>query len=294
MDKIKQDQLDQLDTILKQDDENKQTILHLSIANNHLEIIEMLFRDYNSNLKDLREGSNGDLPIHSAARLGSIEILRLLQQYDAVSFKTNNNLENALHLAAFYNRSKFINEFLKFELFLIEQNSKTESTADKFLQCACVCELDLRTYVPCSRIQDSKQNTPLLVALANSHQKCTEELIDNNYIDLNATDQIGNTMYHVCSANDNTESLKYLLDKFNPLNELKIYEIKNNCGDTILHLACRRGSLETTNLIITKISETNSAIDDLLFSKNKDGHNCFHIAAHCGYFNLVEYFLKVG
>ena len=44
---------------------------------------------------------------------------------------------------------------------------------------------------------------------------------------------------------------------------------------------------------MNKLHETNKTYDELLFSKNKYGQNCFHIAVSKGYFNLVEYFLKV-
>ena len=44
---------------------------------------------------------------------------------------------------------------------------------------------------------------------------------------------------------------------------------------------------------MNKLHETNSVYDELLFSKNKDGQTCFHVAANKGYFNVVEYFLKV-
>ncbi len=44
---------------------------------------------------------------------------------------------------------------------------------------------------------------------------------------------------------------------------------------------------------MNKLHETNTVFDELLFSKNKDGQTCFHVAANKGYFNVVEYFIKV-
>jgi ankyrin repeat protein len=45
---------------------------------------------------------------------------------------------------------------------------------------------------------------------------------------------------------------------------------------------------------MNKLIETNSVYDELLFSKNNDGKTCFHMAVAKGYFNLVEYFIKVS
>ena len=45
-------------------------------------------------------------------------------------------------------------------------------------------------------------------------------------------------------------------------------------------------------LIVNKLYETNASVEEIVFSKNKDGQTCFHIAAEKGFFNIVEYFLK--
>lgn len=84
IEKIKSEK--QLDRCLKKENDSQQTILHISIENNHLNIVELLFRGLNMS-KDLRDGLNGNLPIHSAAKNGSIEMFNLLHKYDAVSFK---------------------------------------------------------------------------------------------------------------------------------------------------------------------------------------------------------------
>lgn len=279
---------DLFDKILKREDQNRQTVLHLAVENNHLNIVEILFRDYNI-AKDLKDGLNGNLPIHLAAKNGSCEMFYLLQKYDAVSFKPNNNLENALHIAAFHNRSKFIREFLKYEKYLLENKDSEDS---KFMQCICVCELDKDQYIPCIRAKDSKQNTPLLTALAALNQRCVEELMENNLVETNAIDSGGNSIYHICTEYDNADSLKYLFQKTNPNNDISVYGIKNSFDDTILHSACRNGNLEMLKLIMNKMYESNAPIDEILFSKNKDGQTCFHVASEKGYFNIIEYLLK--
>jgi ankyrin repeat protein len=267
------------------EDKHKQTILHISIENNHINIVELLFRNFAINT-DLRESQDGNLPIHSAAKNGSLEMFSLLQKYDAVSFETNKNMENALHIASSHNRSKFISEFLKYEKAYINSDDN-----ERFVKCACACRSG-ETHVSCKKGIDNRNFTPLLTALATCNQRCVEELIDDekesNTLDLN-----GNTMYHVCAKYDNFESLKYLFLKTNEKNDVSLFAVKNSLDETILHLSSRNGNLEMTNFIFNKMHESNSNLDELVYNKNNNGQTCFHIAAGKGFFNLIEYFLKV-
>ena len=160
-----------LDNILKKEDSTRLTILHIAIENNHLNIVELLFRDYNLS-RDLRDGQRGNLPIHVCAKNGSLDMFKLLQTYDAVSFKQNNNAENALHVAAFFNKSHFIAAFLKYEKYLMNKNYSVNEDGDiNHMACACDCGME-KDYVPCSKVKDSKEYTPLMTSLATLNQAC--------------------------------------------------------------------------------------------------------------------------
>ena len=87
----------------------------------------------------------------------------------------------------------------------------------------CVCKLDEgmeNGYVPCIRVKDNKQNTPLFTALSALNQRCVEELMNNKMVDFNDKGMNGNSVYHICTDYDNVESLKYLLQKTNPNNDI--------------------------------------------------------------------------
>ena len=163
-----------LDQILAKEDNNRQTVLHIAIENNHLNIIELLFKDYNIN-KNMREGITGNLAIHVAAKNGSIEMLKLLHNFNAVSFRQNSHLENALHIAATNNKHKFIKEFLKHEKAAIS-NADSNPT-DAYIPCACLCSSD---YVTCAETKNAKQYTPLFTAIASLNQKCVQELLKDS------------------------------------------------------------------------------------------------------------------
>jgi len=260
----------QLSKCLHKEDESKQSILHISIENNHLNI--------------------------------SIEMFNLLQKYDAVSFDTNNSLQNALHIAAFHGRSKFIREFLRYEQFCLGYTKNEmknlaqfwkENTGEIFISCVCSCEIDQDSYMPAAKVKDEQHYTPLMTAIAASNLKCVEELSNHYLTEMDVTDLNGNSIYHICALHDNLESLKYLLDLTNQQNDMNIFGLKNNFAETILHLASFNGNLEMINFILTKLYASNGHVDKILYAKNRKGQTCFHVAANKGFFNVIEYFIKV-
>ena len=151
------DQALSLNHILRKEDAARQTILHLAIENSHLNIVQLLFRDYNVS-RTLKEGQRGNLPIHACAKNGSIEMFALLQSYQAVSFDSNSYLENALHVAAYFNKSQFIVAFLEYE-----KNMRDQSNANGANE---------KDYLPCSKSKDSKGYTPLMTSIATLNQTC--------------------------------------------------------------------------------------------------------------------------
>ncbi len=120
LEKIRQVSVFDLNEQLLRMDHNRQSILQISIENNHLKTTELLLREYYVT-EELREDKNGNLPVHFAARVSGSEVLAVLIANSAFSLKTNGNYENALHIAAANNRFKFIAEFLAHEQSLVDQ-----------------------------------------------------------------------------------------------------------------------------------------------------------------------------
>ncbi len=96
-----------LEQALRSEDNTRHNLLHITVKNNHLKIVDMLFCEFNVD-KDSKESKHGNYPIHSAAKNGSVPLLKILQKYDAVSFKSNGDCKNALHIAAETNSFNFI------------------------------------------------------------------------------------------------------------------------------------------------------------------------------------------
>lgn len=287
-----------LDIIAKKEDYNRQTILNIAIENNHLKIVELLFQEYNFS-REHKDSQTGNLPIHIAAKNGSVEMLHLLIKYESVSFEANNNHENALHIAALNNKHKFIREFLlherkaitKSENFTSKQQQLHHPKEADYMPCICVCEeIDVESYALCIRQRDKNFYTPLMRAIAAGNQKCVDEFINDKYVELDCKDKDGLSIFHICTEFNNVDALKHLfqLDSIS----LDLIYSKDNSENTILHSSCRNGNLELVKLIMNKIYDSNNSIEQMVYAKNHDGLTCFQIACIKGYFNLVEYFLK--
>lgn len=280
-----------LEQLSKKEDLNRQTILHISIENNHLKTVDLLLREYNFN-REQSDSQTGNLPIHIAAKNGSIDMLNLLIKYDAVSFKSNNNHENALHIAALNNRHRFIHEFLKYEKSLITHRKDCATKIDSnYMPCICYCDsVDLKNHILCIRQRDKHFYTPLMRAIASDNQKCVDELITDKYVELDCKDKDGLSIFHLCTEFNNVDTLKHLF-QLNSISADLIYS-RDNFENTILHSSCANGNLEIVKLILNKIYDGNNSLEQILYAKNRDGQTCFHIACVKGYFNLVEYFIK--
>ncbi len=272
LDKVKKESLIDLNNLLNTVDSDRQTILNMCIDKNHLKIVDILLKDFFSNLKHEYD-RNGNLPIHLAARNGSIELFNVLVKNDAISFKTNLNGDNPLHIAAENNKFNFIREFLAYERAYVEKNSL------KGVHQPTALDLNREKY------------TPLFLAIIGGHTKCVEQFVALDYIKLDYHDKNGNTLFHTCAEFNNQESLRIILRKKDP-RIFKVLYMKNKNNETVLHTASKYENLEIIKLILNKAYDGFMPIETFLKTRNKDGQIFFHIVCIKGYFNIVEYFLK--
>ena len=129
---------------LSMEDSTRKPLIHIAVENNHLKLVEFLLSEYKAN-KEVREGKNGNLIMHTAAKTGSTDMLELLKRNDAVSKQQNNNLENALHVAVLNNRYMFIEKYLHYE----------NNPADLSIECQCSCEPTTDLTLPSVQVTSS-------------------------------------------------------------------------------------------------------------------------------------------
>jgi len=273
LNKFNKDRLDELLNIL---DKSKRTVLQIAIENNHMKIIDELLSLMSSSEIFRKKDINGNLPIHYAAKLGTIELFELLKKYDMISFDSNEQNDTALHIATINNRFLFMKILINFEKsYLIREEKKND-------------------LIPMYKRSNKMNYTPLQLGLIMSNEKCVEELINSSDCNLNETCCNNESIYHLCVINSNLESLRFLLnkklDRF--MEPLFFKTIKEN--ETPIHIACRTGQLEAIKLILINLTDSrfSNSIDYYLKERNYNGQTCFHLACHHGYFNIIEYFLK--
>lgn len=110
--------------------------------------------------------------------------------------------------------------------------------------------------------RDRNYYTPLMCAVEAGNQKCVHELLSDvgesstessaadKREELHARDKDGNTVYHVAAEADNVDSLRYLL--LHDESKDDVVFARNNLDDSILHVACRKGNLESVKLIANR------------------------------------------
>ncbi len=260
------------------EDSNRQPLLHIAIQNNHLNIVETLMRDYLID-KDIKDAKNGNLATHEVARTGSVAMFDLLEKYDFISNKQNNNLENALHIAASANRDLFIHRYLFYE----------NNTDMSRVECQCSC--DSSVAIPSVQVLNKDFLTPLLLAAINGNLKCLRELSTDLNTKIDVRDTNGNSVYHLFAEFSHLECLQYFLKNHFAKNQKLLLSV-NNQEETVVHVACRSGNLELIKIAHDTIDGISISLEPFLFSKNIHGQTGFHIACINGYYNIIEYFLK--
>ena len=284
-------------SILNSLDDQSKTVLEISIQNNHFNLISLIL----SELTDKEAfDANGQLPIHLAAKYGIHTLYELLSQHSCLSFKSNINNENPLHVAAQYNKFSFINRLLMFEKAFIEK-------------------LDmLSSYQPMVKCVNRSGLTPFQVAIVKGHFKCVDEFLQSTYLDLEVTESENNySVYHLCILYSSLESLRMLLNKKSDKFLTPLF-IRSKKNETPLHLACKlgkiniklkllllfiiiinslsfniKGQLDSFKQIYAKLNTLYShGIETYLKAYNKQQQNCFHLACIHDHYQIIEYCVR--
>ena len=257
-----------LQKALEQQNNQNKTVLHISIENNHVNIVKMLMK-YNVNVN--QSGSmNNNYPIHMAAKVGSVEIMEILK---AEANIVNNKNENLLHIAACANQDKFILKYL--------QNERKKS------------EL-----IPAVHSTNMRQQTPLLVATLYGNIESVDVLLKYGKANLEDRDLDQNTIFHLCALHNKVDIFNYLLQQeesktflHTNKNFLQILKQSNKYDNTVVHIACKDGHIDILRRLFSSKLLDKSSMDEFVFAKNNFEQTGFHIACYEGHYEIVKFFL---
>ena len=224
------------DMFLSKKNKYGDTPLNLAVKENHIQIVEILLKHLN--LVKCNADNDKNLPIHNAAKTGSIEMLDLFASYDLISFEPNIKWNNVFHIAANENREQFI-------IYLFKKYASNSKEYEEQLNFA------LNSF--------NKDNfTPLECAIIKGSIDCVRIFIDrqikNHNVDIK--------LFELSIEYNQKNVLKYLIE-FNKNNLNKFLNGINCSNNTILHIACIHKNFKLFKLII----------ENILKGKQKDFEN---------------------
>ena len=249
-------------------DETGNTPLHLACENGHMDIVEFLVieKRYNVNCKR----NDGCTPIHVACQKGQNHVVKFLTS-TRVTLHSNIGelLGSTAHEPCDIN-IKDNNGNTPMHIACIEGNAQLYT----LLLSTGQCKLN---------IKNVEGNTPLHIACAKNHQHILELAISNSERDFNIQNENGNYLLHTAISNELDEVFNMLLAA--PTIHLNL-NLRNELGDTVLHIAAKRNSIELCQKIIAKGVDPNI--------QNSDGETPLHIAASSEGGNIAELLLNSG
>ena len=202
------------------------TPLNLAVKENHLKIVEILLK----HLSVFKcNADNENLPIHYAAKTGSIEMIRLFETNNLISFEPNSSWNNIFHISAYENREQFI-------IFLFENYERNSKYDNQFSFAINAFNKDNFTPLECAIVKGSLDCVKVFI----------ERQISGGNIDIK--------LFELSIEYNQKAVLEYLIESNgNNLNENKFLNGINSSNNTILHIACISKNFKLFKIIIENI-----------------------------------------
>ena len=203
-----------LKEIVNLQDTFEQRPLQIAIEQNYLDITNILFK---FGAFPMLYAPNRTLPIHIAAKTGSVEMFFLLEKHHAISFKSDGNMNNMFHIAAFFNNIEFLKTSCEYfnqsfqkllNFYFKELHSALEATNSNYM-------------------------TPLFLAVSRSNLECVKILLEASPMSKFFIDDFDRNILHICCLHDSHNVLKYLIQLFE--NKVECNQNEINSENEILH-----------------------------------------------------------
>ena len=291
------------------------TPLHLATIHGHLDVSKILL-EHNANINALDYDQN--TPFLNASENGNTDIVHLLLKHNAdvhVRDKIGNTpLHRAISSATFSATSGDHLEVVRILLALnVEVNARNGDGSTPLLKASAKGNIDVvQLLLDNNAVADVTNNcrqTPLHIAASCDRLEVTRILLGRNDTEVDAQDDEGLTALHSASGawpEGHPEIVRLLLDQ-----GAKAH-VRDNGGNTALHIAAFHGCLEVSCILLRHNAEIDARNDNgstpllraskaghldvvqLLLSHDADAHvrdsngnTALHLAAAGGGFELV-------
>jgi len=238
-----------------------------------------LFAAYKEELLDARD-KEGNTPLMGAARAGREEYCAALLEFGANPTATNNNGENALHLACERPCGNVMEQLATYRELLDvrdkEGNTPLIWAARSGNSSACAYLIVKAGANPTVTNNDGAN---ALHWAARGERICLYPLIIFENL-LEARDKDGNTPLMWAACTGNASNCEFLLQAgANP-------RITNHYDQNVLHIAATTGNIEITQIF--------AGYKELLNARDKDGSTPLALAANGGHHEICSMLLKAG
>lgn len=303
-------------------DNTNRTPLHWAARYNNPEAVHLLLQFHAlADIPDIQQRT----ALHLAIIAGSINCVNALLQ-ESNPEASENNGRTALHLAVL-KRKKEIAEIL------LKKGVQKQSRDNEGHTVLHTAALNGDKDIVCLLLQHNisllekcgNEQTVLHLAAQNDHDKVARLLLEHNGVDKQAKDKIGrtpfhiaaahhvdviqlfldhkvekeirdnegNTVLHLATASGREGNVKLLID--NGFNTDAI----NNAGESPLHIACSQGNISITTLLLCHesretINASNNGGRTPINAKNLKGRTALHHASKRGHDEVVKLLLDYG
>ena len=299
------------------ENKNGKTTLHFAAKSSHIDIVNALLeiKGIDVNAKD----SDGNTPLHLAAIEGHVDVVETLLKIEGIDVNSRNKVGwTVLFSTIFYSYNKkkdlvktkvvpVIRALLKSGASpLLKCNGNTPiSLADEVIK-----NNDIKHYLE----EEAKKVRDVIGAARDDNTNLLDSLLKEG-VNVNTTDERGNTILHFAAIFGRKETVEFLLknqeinvnaknkDGYTPLlycaaifDHTDIVETllttqgidvnaKDNNGNTSLHFFAGRGRIDVVKTLLEKKGMDVNA-------KDNSGNTPLHVAAVEGHIDVVETLLK--
>ncbi|XP_053397533.1 transient receptor potential cation channel subfamily A member 1 homolog isoform X2 [Mercenaria mercenaria] len=235
---------------LSVEDKNDRTAVYLAAEENQLEVLEVLLRHnrekYMVNHRD--ECSNN--PLHIAAKLGHLRIVKCLLNNGADLFCKNDMEQTPIHMAAVNGWTNVVRAIVNKEKNTMSDGDEDSNTALHLAAMGGHIKLveALLNLGAEAEVRNSALRTPLGCAAAQGHLKTVKILAESD-ASIDATDKLNMTPLLLAANNGHANVVDYLIEDMNA-----DVTLRNNDGHNCLDLSVIEDHQDVATEIIKSCS----------------------------------------
>lgn len=215
------------------EDKNDRTAIYLAAEENQLDVLEVLLRHNKENYMINHRDECSNSPLHKAASLGHLRIVRCLIDHGADLFCKNDMEQTPIHMAAVKGCTSVVREIVNREKNTVSDGDEDSNTALHLAATGGHIKLveALLNLGAEPEVRNSALRTPLACAARHGHLKTVKILAESDAV-IDAPDKLNMTPLLLAAHNGHANVVEYLIE------EMKAdVTFRNNEGFNCLDLA---------------------------------------------------------